>query len=225
MGIIPLGIINLSNNRIVTIESGSFGPNLKTLYLSCNMLNSFEPKWFQNSSNLLDLGLNGNKLKTLPNNLFKNFPALRTIRLQDNHIATIGEGAFSGSKHIDFLYLDNNKLLEFPSNIFQDQVKVNQLDINNNMLSYLSKDLMNKLNATDAVVHGNPWQCACYEEIKKWSTYFRYEHFKEPPGAPRCVVPKTFKDTCIEIIDFELIDYYKKQVPETYKKEVCENEF
>ena len=63
----------------------------------------------------LILSLQGNKLRTLPEGLFRNLSSLKQLDLQGNKLRTLPEGLFRDLSSLRYLYLQNNGLEELPS--------------------------------------------------------------------------------------------------------------
>ena len=65
----------------------------------------------------LFLSLQGNKLRTLPEGLFRNLSSLSELHLQGNGLRTLPEGLFRNLRSLRSLYLQNNGLEELPSSV------------------------------------------------------------------------------------------------------------
>lgn len=210
----PLVYIDLKFNNILRIEDGSFGVNVKHVYLSCNMLNKIEPTWFLNPAKLEVLDLDANNIQYIENDTLKNFVKLDYIYLMHNGLHTIGDGAFAHKNFISEMWLAFNHLTRLPNTVFRPgQITMEILDLSYNKLSYLPFTLMQRLNVSKAPhIDGNPWKCPCYYDyILKWINWDSYGVLTDPdrPNEPRCVVSKGFfKRHCTSAVDHEAITYF-----------------
>ncbi|KAM6980867.1 leucine-rich repeats and immunoglobulin-like domains protein 2 [Aplochiton taeniatus] len=134
---ISLESLDLTSNSISVIKARSFpSMHLKYLNLSNNKISTLEPGCFDNiSSTLLVLKLNRNKIAQLPNKVFrlqqlqflelkrnkikivdsltfKGMDSLRSLKMQRNGITKLMDGAFFGLDNIEELELEHNNLTE-----------------------------------------------------------------------------------------------------------------
>ena len=87
------------------------------LFLQGNKLRTLPEGLFRNLRSLGELHLQGNKLRTLPEGLFRNLRSLRKLQLQGNCLRSLPEGLFQNLSSIRRLYLQNNGLEELPSSV------------------------------------------------------------------------------------------------------------
>ena len=66
----------------------------------------------------LFLSLQGNKLRSVPEDLFRNLSSLETLDLQGNKLRTLPQGLFRNLSSLRRLYLQNNGLEELPSSVW-----------------------------------------------------------------------------------------------------------
>lgn len=221
----PVQEVFLDNNQIRTIETWAFGPKVNTIYLSCNNLEKFSPRWFENASNIREMDLSGNKITSLPEKTFERFSELSLIVLSHNKITKIGAGAFSNRNSFWILYLDNNLVSELSSAVFASgSVEFQSLHLENNRLMYLDEDLIAKTNATTARIYGNPWQCPCYDAVEKWAKSKNDLYNKVPSGVPKCV--ESSRQECKYVVDADLINKYEAQLSNDAREstdEFCRN--
>ena len=88
------------------------------LSLQGNKLRSVPEDLFRNLSSLETLDLQGNKLSTLPEDLFRNLSSLKKLDLQGNKLRTLPQGLFRNLSSLRRLYLQNNGLEELPSSVW-----------------------------------------------------------------------------------------------------------
>lgn len=66
---------------------------------------------FPKPSNIRNIYLNGNEIKSIPDDMFTDMPLLMTVGLRDNLLTTIPESAFGGNaRQLDWLFLEGNPL-------------------------------------------------------------------------------------------------------------------
>lgn len=143
-----------------------------------------------------------------------DFTSLSLIVLSHNKIATIGPRAFANRKSFWILYLDNNQLTEISEEIFMSgNIEIQSIHIEYNRLTFLSQSFIDKTNTSQAKILGNPWQCACYDIIRKWNSWEKYDEIANK--APKCIKgpAPTVAPTCTPVVDFEFIEDYEKKYP------------
>ncbi|XP_043542092.1 slit homolog 1 protein-like, partial [Chiloscyllium plagiosum] len=89
-------LLNLSNNKIVEIEDGTFegASSVSELHLTANQLDSIRGGMFRGLDGLRTLMLRNNRINCIHNDSFTGLSAVRLLSLYDNHIATITPAAF-----------------------------------------------------------------------------------------------------------------------------------
>ncbi|XP_067858120.1 slit homolog 1a isoform X2 [Heptranchias perlo] len=88
--------INLSNNKVVEIEDGTFegASSVSELHLTANQLDSIRSGMFRGLDGLRTLMLRNNRINCIHNDSFTGLNAVRLLSLYDNHITTITPAAF-----------------------------------------------------------------------------------------------------------------------------------
>ncbi|XP_072335770.1 slit homolog 1 protein-like isoform X2 [Scyliorhinus torazame] len=89
--------INLSNNKIVEIEDGTFegASSVSELQLTANHLDSIRSGMFRGLDGLRTLMLRNNRINCIHNNSFTGLSGVRLLSLYHNQITTITPGAFN----------------------------------------------------------------------------------------------------------------------------------
>ncbi|KAL2765696.1 platelet glycoprotein Ib alpha chain precursor [Daubentonia madagascariensis] len=140
-----LETLDISHNKLKSLPPlGLALPALTTLDVSFNQLTSLSPGALDGLSQLHELYLRKNNLKTLPPGLLAPTPQLKKLNLANNKLTELPSGLLDGLEELDTLYLQENSLHTIPKGFF-----------GNLLLPF-------------AFLHSNPWYCNC--EI----LYFRH---------------------------------------------------
>lgn len=128
--------LNLRSNSIPFITASDLQnyASLATLDISQNTLTSIEPGSFSASPALEELILAGNRLTTLPDDLFAN-NQLRTLDLCDNDLQTISASTFTGLQELATILLSNNLLRTIPEDTFSALGIIERLAFDGNPLT------------------------------------------------------------------------------------------
>lgn len=133
-----LETLEMPHNNLKSLPLlGQALPALVTLDVSFNKLDSLSPNALDGLSQLHELYLCGNKLKTLPRQLLAPTTRLRKLNLADNKLEDLPLGFLDGLEELDTLYLQGNWLKTIPKGFFGDL-----------LLPFV-------------FLHNNPWFCDC----------------------------------------------------------------
>jgi len=163
-GLCNLKDIYLKENKLQYIHPDTFVglPNLQILYLSkssrvqiptdrhfinslslikhgisnCSM-NSVSLETFANVSELEQLDLSYNNLKSLDINILKVLPKLSHLYLESNKINEIIPGVFGNNSLLEYLDLDNNRIEHLGIDVFYGLVILKDIYLQGNKLQYL----------------------------------------------------------------------------------------
>ncbi|XP_029989950.1 amphoterin-induced protein 3 isoform X1 [Sphaeramia orbicularis] len=171
--------LDLSHNRIVQLQEGSFGglSRLETLRLAHNQLTSIQPRAFRNSSGTLlrHLDLSSNQLRVLQQHYFQDLPGLEELLLFNNRIVQVEGTAFAGLSNLRKAYLSHNRLTDFPFFSIQEHTHPHLylLDLSSNRLPRLPlEDISNLPTAVQngLYLHNNSLVCECsmYGLFRHW---------------------------------------------------------
>ncbi|XP_045508971.1 protein toll-like [Colias croceus] len=128
--------IDLSYNKLATLNPVFTGINLNNLDLSHNLLQVLPTNLFQDQTKLEILDLSYNNLTELPSGLFSTLNSLNVLRVTDNKLGYLDGGAFLGLSNLKELYLDNNKLKMLQTNTFDLVNNLRVLSISHNYLTF-----------------------------------------------------------------------------------------
>lgn len=186
--------LDLSHNRIVQLEGGSFRGlyRLETLRLAHNQLTAIHLGAFQNTSGtrLRHLDLSSNQLSVLEQHYFLDLPGLKELLLFNNRIVHVESRALAGLGSLHKAYLSHNRITDFPFFSIQEQSHphLSLLDLSSNRLPKLPLQDISNLPLSvqrGLYLHNNSLLCECsmYGLFRHWEqrgyasvTDFRQEH-------------------------------------------------
>jgi len=122
--------------------------NLSNLYLTS--LDGLTKKY----TNLREINLAGNRLKSLPEGVFNGLTSLQVLRLDHNQLTSLSAGVFNGLS-LQTLGLHNNKLTTLPEGVFSGLTSLKELWLDHNDLAGLSAGVFNGLSLQTLGLHNN----------------------------------------------------------------------
>ncbi|XP_014236581.1 chaoptin-like [Trichogramma pretiosum] len=133
-----LKIINLQNNRMTSIEPGTFAlTSLDTLNLRDNRLESLRKQSFNGLNVLQQLDLSGNQLSQLTNEQFRHLRNLRVLNLSRNKLRSLTRDVFTGTR-LEILDVSGNKFTVIPSTPLLDVgYTLRSIDLSENFIDHL----------------------------------------------------------------------------------------
>ncbi|CAI5777833.1 leucine-rich repeats and immunoglobulin-like domains protein 2 [Podarcis lilfordi] len=137
-----LKYLNLSNNRITTLEAGCFD-NLTSflivLKLNRNRISMIPLKTFRLPHVQL-LELKRNRIKTIESLTFQGLDSLKSLKMQRNGINKLMDGAFFGLDNMEELELEQNNLTDINKGWLYGLKALQQLYISQNAINRISPD-------------------------------------------------------------------------------------
>ena len=192
-GVLPLlEILEIPHNQLASLPLlGGALPALTTLDVSYNKLNSLSPGALAGLSQLHELRLRGNKLKTLPHRLLASTPQLRKLDLADNQLMELPSGLLDGLQELDTLFLQGNWLRTIPKGFFGD------------------------LLLPFAFLHNNPWYCDCgILYFSLWLQDNENNVYLWMEGVDvKAMTPNVNSVRCVNEAKTPIIDYTNKDCP------------
>ncbi|XP_076975975.1 leucine-rich repeats and immunoglobulin-like domains protein 2 isoform X3 [Tamandua tetradactyla] len=139
---ITLLSLNLSNNRITTLEAGCFdnlSSSLLVVKLNRNRISMIPPKIFK-LPHLQFLELKRNRIKIVEGLTFQGLDSLRSLKMQRNGINKLKDGAFFGLDNMEELELEHNNLTEVNKGWLYGLRMLQQLYVSQNAIERISPD-------------------------------------------------------------------------------------
>jgi Leucine-rich repeat (LRR) protein len=161
----------LSTNKIRALGDPE---NLEILNLEANFIDYITPNVLAPLKKLKRAVFSNNRLKQIPDTLFKNMLMLNEVDMSQNALETLSLNALRGSP-INSLIISDNRLSYLPDNFSLE-------------LSFSGGRLI-KFYFSD-----NPWQCACLRDILNEMKRFKivYDNDKYNGRTPVCVSSNDF---------------------------------
>ena len=100
------------------------------------------------SARLESLWLQGNRLRTLTQDLFLGLSNLRTLLLDRNSLVAVPEGLFGGLSHLQMLRLNHNSIASLPPGVLRGLSSLEELRLEGNLLDDLPPGLLDDALAT-----------------------------------------------------------------------------
>ncbi|XP_045147785.1 leucine-rich repeats and immunoglobulin-like domains protein 2 isoform X2 [Echinops telfairi] len=138
----PLKYLNLSNNRITTLEAGCFdnlSSSLLVVKLNRNRISMIPPKIFK-LPHLQFLELKRNRIKVVEGLTFQGLDTLRSLKMQRNGISKLKDGAFFGLDNMEELELEHNNLTEVNKGWLYGLRMLQHLYLSQNAIERISSD-------------------------------------------------------------------------------------
>lgn len=122
------------NERLTTIHSYAFpgASNLRELQLGRNSISNIHENAFFGLSRLQFIYLLGNRLHTLPINLFRPLPIVETISLSENRITTIHGRQFFYNSRLIRIGIASNQLNAIERNFMEPISSLSSMNLSNN---------------------------------------------------------------------------------------------
>ena len=145
---------------------------------------------FHGVTRLYHLGLEGNRISVLEENIFKDLKSLTYLDLDGNGIREVSDEAFNGLTALKYLSLSGNPL--FPLNTLYKLNALTALYINYNSYRTLSPEHFEQLASLQTVYADNPYFCDCSlrwtSVVSQYSLTFQTAYCLEPGKVYRTAI-------------------------------------
>lgn len=166
-----LSTLILEDNNLQKVNFRIFeDTNIKTVYMSNNNINNFNP--FQ-LDNLIEFAIENEKLPTITEGMF-NIQSIQKLSLRKNQIETIEPNTFNGMDNLTHLYLCGNNISYFNSEEIFKTTPLEHLYINDNHIEALTPEMFTTLTELKTLYLGkNQIESIDYEVLRS------LEHLEE----------------------------------------------
>ncbi|XP_076396662.1 uncharacterized protein LOC105663427 [Megachile rotundata] len=152
-----LKVLELSNNSINEIESGTFDPltNLQTLNFSLNNLTQLESGIFDKLVSLTSLDLSSNNLNSLPENIFAKIENMEVLKLDNNSFNSLPTHLLKQNTKLKRITLCNNRNnMTLPETFFGNLTQLKELKLEYNGWITLPKNIFWSLGSLQNLTLG-----------------------------------------------------------------------
>ncbi|XP_009637175.2 platelet glycoprotein Ib alpha chain [Egretta garzetta] len=160
--------LDLADNGLVALHTGTSLPTLKELVLSRNGLGALPD--LQGFPALTLLAVAHNSLVTLAPGAFLAVPQLQDLDLRGNQLQTLPQDAFKGLKALKDLDISDNLLEELPKELLQDLKALETLWLSGNHLRTLPTNFFPQDHLFAYIfLTENRWHCDCdLRYLRNW---------------------------------------------------------
>lgn len=145
--------LDLSFNKLRAIPSGAFTNSSRLVHMSLNSnkISRIERGSMDNLTRLESLNLNHNRLVSIPKDLFLQLHSLRNLELNKNRIEEIEGLSFKGLNSLESLSLRNNNIGCLSDGAFFYLKNVRTLNLDSNNLTTVTKGYLYGLEALESL--------------------------------------------------------------------------
>jgi Leucine-rich repeat (LRR) protein len=132
--------INFAPSTHIFSGIGETFSNLYYLYVEDQSIKFVERSDFAGLMKLERLGLNGNQIEILPEDVFWNLPNLKELKLSNNKIKKLPVNIFKNLKKLETISLSDNKIEHLPRSLFTNNLEIETIIAYNNPLKVIDVD-------------------------------------------------------------------------------------
>lgn len=194
-------VLDLSLNLIQRLPRRAFAKegltNLQRIFLRRCELVQIDNDALLELTNLVELDLSENRLRSIPSLIFRHTPELRELLLRKNSIQVIPVDAFDHLASLRTLDLSHCYISSIAARAFEPLRLLEKLKLAFNRLTELRPRLVDSLsNLHELTVHNNPWNCDCrLRKLRKWLVEKNVPYEVSPVCAkPKRIENRTFDE-------------------------------
>lgn len=134
-------------NEVSVIPTGIFQrfPRLAEVRISTG-LSSITKDNFKDANSLTSLTIRGNRLQTIPSNVFQFATNLEEVDISQNGLTTIEDFAFNGLKDLRYIFIHNNSVTALKRNTFAGAENILALQLERNRIESIEDGAFNLPN-------------------------------------------------------------------------------
>ncbi|XP_038057317.1 carboxypeptidase N subunit 2-like [Patiria miniata] len=198
-GLSNLRNLELKGNRLTKIPAAvKTLPNLTTVSLYLNSIQSVNADDFYRPSLLEWLHLEYNSLVEIPTSALAEFQHLTDLYLNYNHIPVIPSLAFLHNPRLAILHMSYTNLTTIEKDAFVGLGRLETLYLKGNNLTTIVDGAMNHVNPNvNLEISGNPIRCDCH--LRGFAAWLKNNHTGSLIGGSslQCVTPDRLNDTSV----------------------------
>lgn len=216
-------VLEFSGNNLQTLPRERFQRmgllNLQRIYLSRCRIVQIDDRAFKGLTNLVELDLSQNFLRTVPSETFSDYTSLMRLTMNGNPITALDAGAFKPLSSLTNLELSNCEIEYIDPDAFTGLTNIEWLKLDGNQLASIrgAKTLPESLNGI--YLQHNPWQCDCkLTDLRTWLVTYNVPQTLEP----KCTTPPRLKEEPIKSLDQNDLACLPDVSPTTLYLEIAE---
>ncbi|KAI5090411.1 phospholipase A2 inhibitor [Silurus meridionalis] len=140
--------IQFTNLSSISAHDLGATPLLQELHLPGNRLSSLPENLFTGLNHLHTVDLTGNQLQELPARVFYHAPLLNLV-LKDNRLSSVDADVLPTNSNLTWLDLSGNKLKKIPSALLQRLNRLETLHLSQNLLESIPSETFHSLHALE----------------------------------------------------------------------------
>jgi len=146
-----LEILQLTNNRINELETGSFVglKNLHRLSIAGNRLRNLQTDAFAGLSSLRELTIDRSQVVQIASGTFRSLSSLESLTLSFNELSQLPSGAFDELSNLQYVNLAGNRFETFPSDAMIVFQSLKSLNFDSNPIRKLTRQSLTSIGVQD----------------------------------------------------------------------------
>ncbi|XP_018563183.1 toll-like receptor 13 [Anoplophora glabripennis] len=209
-----VNVLDISYNSIQTLGSDLLSKSLTEIYLSFNLISSFNVDTFFGLYNLKHLYLDNNNLSSVPNSCFKDLNSLTHLNLSGNKLTYFKFGTLDNLVNLQVLDISKNNFKAIPQ--FHSLSELTHLFIQNNEISdvntFVIYEQLPHLREINLI--NNTWSCQklvnIVYKLKRKNIFISKGNFLDESNIYGIKCHETSENSSVNISKSEInLDYSK----------------